>query len=68
MMILTSWINEEFGDKELLEQREKIIQEFKSAGDDVSKMRRLLPDVARINDEIERLTDVRQESQGKKLR
>lgn len=59
MMLLTSWINEEFGDKDLLDRREKVIQEFKSAGDDVSKLRRLVPKVKSINAEIERLTIVR---------
>lgn len=59
MMLLTSWINEEYGDKDLLDRREKVIQEFKSAGDDVSKLRRLMPKVKSINAEIERLTIVR---------
>lgn len=59
MMQLTSWINEEFGDKDLLDRREKIIQEFKSAEDDVSKLRKLMHKVRSINTEIECLTIAR---------
>lgn len=62
MLILTSWIHEEFGDKDLLDQREKAIHEIKSAGDDISKLRRLIPTVMCINAEIERLTIVRRNS------
>ncbi len=59
MMLLTSWIHEEFGDKDLLDRREKIIQELISAGNDVSKLRELMPKVKSINAEIERLTILR---------
>lgn len=60
MMMLTSWINDEFGDKDLLDRREKVIQELKSAGNDVLNLRRLMPEVKNITDEIERLTLERQ--------
>lgn len=45
MMLLTSWINEEFGDGDLLDRREKVIKELLSAGDDVSRLRSLMPKV-----------------------
>lgn len=59
MLMLTSWIHEEFGDKDLLDRREKVIQEFRSAGDDVEKIRKLMPEAKIISEEIERLTILR---------
>lgn len=59
-MILTSWIHEEFGDKELLDRREAIMRELELAGDDLSKLRKLMPEMKRIANEIERLTILRQ--------
>jgi hypothetical protein len=56
MLMLTCWIHDEFGDKDLLDWREKVIRELKSAGDDILKLRSFMPEMRSINAEIDRLT------------
>jgi len=40
----------------LLDWREKVIRELKSAGDDILKLRSFMPEMRSINAEIDRLT------------